>query len=416
MMTTNRFVGILLVSALTVMGANKDGARTAEYSSVASLLERAHKLAAAPRTARVPLLDGATEPSFVRAMALTPNAAAPMRDLFEAVVDHGALPSEYKLAMAMRIAQIYSSPYLAAHASRRLRATNDGRAVLALFDRGAALGSTAPAIAISYAGKLTRGVHGVSNEDFRLVRSQFNDSQIVELTTTTCFFNYLVRFVEALRLPVEPWALEPATAGESQVKLPVARVSLISDEEIEALEARIKAQSANTTTNNWNIGFANSMRAMLLSPAAASAWMKYGNATREYATVDRTLKLHISFAVSMANGCRYCTLHQVLGLRRQGVEIAKLAAMEKDDSALSPRELTAVRFARKLTTNPAGISNQDYEGLEKEFGKPGALEVVQQTCTFAFMNRFTDGLRLPSEDEAVRVYLETYGRRFHELP
>jgi len=25
------------------------------------------------------------------------------------------------------------------------------------------------------------------------------------------------------------------------------------------------------------------------------------------------------------------------------------------------------------------------------------------------MNRLTDGLRLPSEDEAVRVYRETYG-------
>ncbi len=32
-----------------------------------------------------------------------------------------------------------------------------------------------------------------------------------------------------------------------------------------------------------------------------------------------------------------------------------------------------------------------------------------QTCNFAFMNRFTDGLRLPSEDQAVRVYRETYG-------
>ena len=32
-----------------------------------------------------------------------------------------------------------------------------------------------------------------------------------------------------------------------------------------------------------------------------------------------------------------------------------------------------------------------------------------QTCTFAFMNRFTDGLQLPSEDEAIRVYQETYG-------
>ena len=42
-------------------------------------------------------------------------------------------------------------------------------------------------------------------------------------------------------------------------------------------------------------------------------------------------------------------------------------------------------------------------------GPGGALEVLLQTCTFAFMNRFTDGLQLPSEDEAIKVYLETYG-------
>lgn len=28
---------------------------------------------------------------------------------------------------------------------------------------------------------------------------------------------------------------------------------------------------------------------------------------------------------------------------------------------------------------------------------------------FSFMNRFTDGLRLPSEDEAVKTYQEVYG-------
>jgi hypothetical protein len=31
------------------------------------------------------------------------------------------------------------------------------------------------------------------------------------------------------------------------------------------------------------------------------------------------------------------------------------------------------------------------------------------------MNRFTDGLRLPSEDEAIKVYQETYGKSFEEL-
>jgi hypothetical protein len=28
------------------------------------------------------------------------------------------------------------------------------------------------------------------------------------------------------------------------------------------------------------------------------------------------------------------------------------------------------------------------------------------------MNRFTDGLRLPSEDEAIKVYREVYGKDF----
>ena len=99
----------------------------------------------------------------------------------------------------------------------------------------------------------------------------------------------------------------------------------------------------------------------------------------------------------------------MLGLRRLGVDPVKLQAMRKDDSVLTPRELAAVKFARKLTDRPSGITNEDYAALKQAFGDAGALEVLLQTCTFAFMNRFTDGLQLPSEDEAVKVYLDTYG-------
>jgi hypothetical protein len=31
------------------------------------------------------------------------------------------------------------------------------------------------------------------------------------------------------------------------------------------------------------------------------------------------------------------------------------------------------------------------------------------------MNRFTDGLRLPSGDEAIKTYQVTYGKSFEEL-
>jgi alkylhydroperoxidase family enzyme len=89
--------------------------------------------------------------------------------------------------------------------------------------------------------------------------------------------------------------------------------------------------------------------------------------------------------------------------------MSKLMAMKKDDDALTPRERTAVFFARKLTRDPVSVTDADYATLSKEFGNRGASDVLLQTCAFAFMNRFTDGLRLPSEDEAVRTYREVYG-------
>jgi AhpD family alkylhydroperoxidase len=144
-------------------------------------------------------------------------------------------------------------------------------------------------------------------------------------------------------------------------------------------------------------------------PALAAAWRQFGASNGE-SLVGREILLQVSFAVSMANGCRYCTIHQVVGLRRLGVDATKLLAMEKDDAALTPREKTAVVFARKLTAGPSTVSDGDYATLVREFKDQGALEVLLQTCNFSFMNRFTDGLHLPSEDEAIRIYREVYGR------
>ena len=84
---------------------------------------------------------------------------------------------------------------------------------------------------------------------------------------------------------------------------------------------------------------ANSQRAMLRVPGIQQAWRAFGTGFREKATIGRDIQLQVSFAVSTANECRYCTLHQVQGLRGIGVDPVKLQAMRKDDSALTPREL-----------------------------------------------------------------------------
>jgi len=358
-------------------------------------------------------LEGGQVPNYLRALARQTQAAPQFAHLVRVTLYGGTLQPETKMAMALRIAQQLKSPYTAAHASRWLRASERGREILSRVREGR-LEQLTPAerLALSYADSLTRDINSVSDEEFRAARAFYNDSQLVELTLAVCFFNYFTRMNEALNLPVEPWVLDGQTATPSTVaayRPPPARVALISDGEISATGAvAAAAKEPQKPAAGLGLGVANSQRAMLRVPDIGLAWRAYGQAVREQASIGRDIQLQVSFAVSMLNGCRYCTLHQVLGLRRLGVEPSKLVAMKKDDSSLTTRERTAVDFARLVTRAPSSVTDEDFAKLKAEFGERGALEVLLQTCAFSFMNRFTDGLRLPSEDEAIRVYRETY--------
>ncbi|HEX8087434.1 MAG TPA: carboxymuconolactone decarboxylase family protein [Blastocatellia bacterium] len=353
-------------------------------------------------------------PNYLRALAALPGAVKPFARLMKVAIYNGVVAPEIKMGMGLSIAQIHSSPYVATHMQRMLAASERGKTLLSCM-RSGDYRTVSPAenLALGYADSLTRDVHGVSDEDFQKLRAYFNDSQIVELTMTVSFFNYFTRFCEAARLPVERWAIDGPSFNPqafTRYEMPVARVALISNDEIDAISGMaVEAKDPAKQAAGLGLGVANSQRAMMRCPQFALAWRAYSSQVRQYESVSRELKLHISFAVSMANGCRYCTLHQVLGLRRLNVNPAKLMAMKKDDEVLTARELTAVQFARKLTRSPTSITDSDFERLKAEFAEQGAIEVLLQACAFNFMNRFTDGLRLPSEEEAIRVYKEVYG-------
>ncbi len=355
-------------------------------------------------------------PNYLRALAVKPAVVRPFAALIHTFTYEGGVRPALKLAMATRIAQVNRSAYGAAHLVRLLRNTGtDGEALLAVLRSGQVERLTpADRLALRWAELQTQDIHGMSDEEFRQLRGFYSDSEIVELTFTVCFFNYFTRLVEGLGLPVETWVLDaatkPAPAPAGNRDRTPARVALLSDAEIEGSgEALQTARRPVTGTAGLGIGMANSTRAMMRVPALAAAWTAFGRANGT-SQVGRDILLQVSFAVSMANGCRYCTMHQVVGLRRIGVDPTKLLAMEKDDSALTPREKTAVLFARTLTATPSAMTDADYATLRREFGDQGALEVLLQTCTFSFMNRFTDGLHLPSEDEAIAIYKDVYGR------
>jgi AhpD family alkylhydroperoxidase len=347
-------------------------------------------------------------PDYLRAVAgASPDAAARLAKLTRVVIFGGTLPASLKLAMGAEVTNQCQARYALTHLQRLARAVpgSDPRT----------------ALAVRYATDLTRDIHGVSNETFNLINARFNDAQVIELTMVTCFFNYFARLTIGLGVTPEPWlaSTRPQLPRQESSALTVARVALASDAEL-AMAASLLERAKNPAASGLGIAIANSQRAMVRVPDFHEAWMGGWVAARPAgspappALVPRTTLLQVSLAVSQANGCRYCVLHQVQGLRRQGVEVGKLLALQKTDAALSPDERAAVDFARKLTKAPGALTEADRTALQSAFPGPAAFEVLHQTCRFAFMNRFTDGLRLPSEDEAVKTYREVYGGDFPE--
>src|SRR5258708_13862183 len=147
-------------------------------------------------------LQSANVPNYIRALAQSTKAAPQYANLVQTFVFGGTVPPETKMAMGLRIAQLYDSSYLFAQTSRWLRASVRGRELLANWDNRRSY-NPSEVKALVYAEKLTNDIHGVTDNDFAETRGAFNDSQIVELTMNVSFFHHFLPIVEPLDLPIE---------------------------------------------------------------------------------------------------------------------------------------------------------------------------------------------------------------------
>lgn len=395
-MIPSRFTQITMAAAVLVLLSTVP-LMAARAEATDDGITKAAPAAAAPATGEEDYLEAAGRvPEYLKALNETrPEASPALARMMRTTLFGGTLPCSMKAAMGVHIAETCRSKYAAAHLRRIAKAappsaSDDPRLLLA----------------VRYADDLTRDVHGVSSEEFARLRSHFNDAQIVELTLTTCFFNYFSRLASGLRLQPEPWLATTAPRLPPSAENPFAsaRVSLLTDAEI----IGVTELSANGASSGLGVGIPNSRRAMVRVPDISGAWWNVMQASRKSDAVPRTTLLQVSLAVSTMNGCRYCTVHQIVGLRRQGVDVGKLLSLQKNDTQLTAEEKAAVHFARKLTKEPGNITDADWTALEARFPKNQATSILLQTCTFAFMNRFTDNLNLPSEEEAIHIYQEVY--------
>ena len=304
-------------------------------------------------------LHGPDAPSYVKVFGATPGLAAPYARAVEAFIYRGALPTELKAAMGLRIAQVNGSPYVAAHMQRLLRGSPRGRDLL----QAVANSVEHPPderLGVMYADLLTRSVLGVSDEEFQSVRGRFDDAELVEFDADRQLLQLLHSLCRGTATP--GGALGAAhrgagTTGESASGESPCRAHLEILEIAASIAAAETARDSATQRAGLGLGMANSQRAMLRAADVAIPWRAFSAPRR--GRWKRSDGMSSSRCRSRYPWRTGVAIARCTGLRRIGVEPAKLIAMRKDDSVLTEKERVAVQFARKLTGTPAAITDWD---------------------------------------------------------
>jgi hypothetical protein len=91
----------------------------------------------------------------------------------------------------------------------------------------------------------------------------------------------------------------------------------------------------------------------------------------------------------------------VAGLDANAVAERTRRLASGDWSSFSPADQAAFAFAKKQARQPWSVTDEDFDGLVRQFGKERALDVVWWACRCHYMTRVADAFQLPLERENV---------------
>ena len=187
-----------------------------------------------------------------------------------------------------------------------------------------------------------------------------------------------------------------------------AWIRMISDAEADAdlADALAGARTPHGTVDNV-------LRVHSLRPNTMRGHMTlYRAALHDPAnTLPLWLQETVASYVSVLNGCAYSYANHWANARHLMADAAKADAVEaalaarRPEQALAGRELALLRYAEKLTLNPAGMVEADVAALREHGLDDGEiLEANQIVCYFNYVNRSINGLGVTTEGDIVGYY------------
>ena len=167
----------------------------------------------------------------------------------------------------------------------------------------------------------------------------------------------------------------------------MARVPLIDDKagpDAAAVVARIRGARGGRLLNFY--------RALLHSPALASAWLDFNNAVRFQTGLDDRLRELVIIRVAYQNGAAYVVdIHKARYAEPAGVSRAEVDALANwsRSKRFAPRERALLRYTDAMTRD-VKVSSAVFKALRAHYS---ARETVELTVLVAAYNMHTRVLR-----------------------
>lgn len=146
----------------------------------------------------------------------------------------------------------------------------------------------------------------------------------------------------------------------------------------------------------------NMFRAVANSPAALkSMWGSFG--ALGAGTLGAKLGEQIAVAVADRNACEYClAAHTVLG-RNAGASAEEMAAAQAGEAS-DPKTQAALRFALKLVSDRAQVSDADVQQLRDQgFSDEHIVEIMAHVALNLFTNYVNVAFAVPVDFPAVKL-------------
>ena len=286
---------------------------------------------------------------------------------------------------------------------------------------------TAERAAFAFARAATVAPHEIGRDDIDALTVHFDDREIAEILYNVSSFNAMNRWTGALNIPQEAHRvypkpgisdvtgvslvapLDPARTGSSGAP-PARRPALESRPEVEAALEACRARSSRLTLagieetraaapDAWN-GADPPQWARLLAifPGVGGDRIRILRAVETQGTLDPMLRARVAWIAARHDRATYAIGHAMRRLQALGASADQIFALDRDDRGLeSASARDALDFARKLTVDPARITDDDVDGLREHFSDREVAELIAVIAEAAFFDRITEAAGLPLE-------------------